>query len=340
MTETILVTGGNGFLALHIIQRLLIRGNNVRTTLRSLSKRDEVLAALTGTPHLDRLTFVQADLTHDADWPAAMTGIDGVMSVAAPVFVNGETTTAALNRTATDGTLRIIKAAEQAGVRRVVMTGNFGAVGFSNHDQQRETTEADWTDPAEPGLSDYERSKLLAEKAAWAYLKDNNSPLEFAVVNPGAMLGPSLDLHVSGSFGIIRNLLEGNMSRVPDIGMTIVDVRDAAEIHVRALLTPEAAGHRFIAAEDDPITMPQIASLIRRERPAAAAKVPTKILPAWLLRALAPFNKAAQGGALFARMSHRISNQAARDILGWRPESNTQTAILTAVDALTATPTK
>jgi len=186
----VLVTGGNGFLALHIIQQLLTAGFPVRATLRNLNRKDQVKTTLENnqTPHLDQLTFVQTDLTKDADWPAAMKDVTYVMSVAAPVFVNGKQGTDAMAQVATDGTLRIIKSAEKAGVKRVVMTGNFGAVGFSNKDPQHITTESDWTDPDEPGLSLYERSKLVAEKAAWNYLKTTNSALEFTTVTPARCL--------------------------------------------------------------------------------------------------------------------------------------------------------
>lgn len=335
----VLVTGGNGFLAMHIIRQLLTAGFPVRATLRNLNRKDQVKTTLenTQTPHLDQLTFVQADLTKDADWPAAMKDVTYVMSVAAPVFVNGKQGTDAMAQVATDGTLRIIKSAEKASVKRVVMTGNFGAVGFSNKDPQHITTEADWTDPDEPGLSLYERSKLVAEKAAWNYLKTTNSALEFTTVNAGAMLGPSLDNHVSGSFGIVKNLLDGSVKRVPNIHINVVDVRDVADIHIRAMTTPAANGQRFLAIEDsDALSMMDMVKIIRKHHPELAAKLPTKTLPDFVIKLGAHFNDAAKEGRLMMALTTHVSNQKAKQVLGWQPISSSETAVVKAVDALIA----
>ncbi|MFC6253894.1 SDR family oxidoreductase [Secundilactobacillus hailunensis] len=335
----VLVTGGNGFLAMHIIKQLLTAGYPVRATLRRLNRQDQVKTTLanTDTPNLNQLSFVQADLTKDADWPATMTDVTYVMSVAAPVFVNGNQGSEAMAQVATEGTLRIIKAAEKAGVKRVVMTANFGAVGFSNKDPKRVTTEADWTDPDEPGLSLYERSKLIAEKQAWDYLKKTNSSLEFTTVNPGAMLGPSLDNHVSGSFGIVKNLLDGSLKMVPNIHVNVVDVRDVADIHVRAMTTPEANGQRFLAIEDgDALSMMDMVAVIRKSRPELAAKLPTKTLPDFVLKLGALFNNSAKEGRLMLSLSPHVSNQKAKQVLGWKPISSSKTAILKAVDSLIA----
>ncbi|MFD0896600.1 NAD-dependent epimerase/dehydratase family protein [Loigolactobacillus binensis] len=339
MHKTVLVTGGNGFLALHLIKQLLAGGYFVRTTLRTLAKKSAVSAALQANhvPHLERLTFVKADLTQDADWPAAMAGITYVLSVAAPVFVNGNTATTAVAQAATAGTLRILKAAAASGVKRVVLTANLGAVGFSNKDPHHITTEADWTDPAEPGLSLYERSKLIAEKSAWAYLEQTNNQLELVTVNAGAMLGPALSDHVSGSFGLIQNFLDGTLKRIPNIAINLIDVRDVAAMHIQAMRTPAAAGKRFLAVNDDPIAMPAIVQLIKTQRPALAAKLPTKPLPSWLIRLGAPFNQRVREGRLLLELNHHVSNQRAKSLLGWQPLHNNETAILSAVDTLIRT---
>lgn len=336
MTEKVLVTGGNGFLALHIIKGLLQQGFDVRTTLRTLSKKEEVLAALqqNHVPNLDHLSFAAADLTTDNNWDEAMHGITYVLSVASPVFVNGEKTTAQLEQTATDGTLRIIKAAERAHVKRVVMTGNFGAVGFSNKDPQHITTEQDWTNPNEVGLSPYEKSKLIAEQAAWHYLKSSSSQLEFTVINPGAMLGPGLDQHVSGSFGIIKGLIDGSTKMIPNIQMNVVDVRDVATMHILAMTNSNVAGQRFLAVDDQAISMPAIAELIRQQRPHLAAQIPTTVLPGWLIKFASLFNQQAKEGRLFLEINHNVSNQLAKDILGWQPLHQLPDTILSAVDML------
>lgn len=331
MSELTLVTGGKGFLSLHIIQQLLANDHPVRATLRTLNKADAVRQTLAATGvSIKHLSFVQADLINDSDWPQAMQGVTHVMSVAAPVFLNGETTTDEMNQTAKTGTLRILKAVKVAGVKRVVMTANFGAVGFSNHSTQS-TTEADWTDPNEPGLSDYERSKLLAERAAWDFARQEH--LDFATVAAGAMLGKSLDGHVSGSFGLVNQLLDGSSNFIPDIEFVISNVEDVANAHVRALLTPAASGQRFLAT-NGAITLPQIADLIRNQRPKLATKLPRRILPAWVIRLAAPFNAQARNGKLFLSINHHPSTQNAQQRLGWQAKHSVTETILATIDAL------
>ena len=242
MKKTVLVTGGNGFLALWLIKGLLRQGYAVRATLRSESKAAEVTAALTsqGLTSLTDLHFVEANLTKDAGWAAAMQDVETVMSVAAPVFVNGESVADQVVQTAKQGTLRILKAAEQAGVKRVVMTANLGAVGFSRLDHQGVVTEQDWTNPDQPGLSLYEKSKLLAEQAAWNF--SQNSKLDLVTVNAGAMLGAAMGQHVSGSFGLVQRLLTGQVT--PNFKVNVVAAQDVAAMHILAMQTPNAAGQR------------------------------------------------------------------------------------------------
>lgn len=334
MTNNILITGGNGFLALHIIKQLLTQGKHVLATVRNPQRAAETTNTLTaaGTPHLDELEFTYLDLTQDAGWQDAMQGIDSVMSVAAPVFVNGESNAATLAKIATDGTLRILRAANAAGVRRVIMTGNFGAVGFSNLDPQRTTTEADWTNPDQPGLSLYERSKLLAEQAAWHYVQQADVHLELTVITAGAMLGTALGDHVSGSFGILRSLVDGSLNRVPRLKFNVVDVRDVASMHVAALNTAAAANERFLAVADDAINYLDIRQLMQAALP--QQQLSRKILPTWLVHLAAHFNARASEADLMLRMSHRVSNQHAKDVLGWQAQSSASAAVEAAITTL------
>jgi len=332
MQKTVLVTGGNGFLALHIIQKLLAQGYAVRATLRSLDKAAGVQQTLraAGTDHLDQLTFVAADLTSDAGWATAMQGVTAVMSVAAPVFVNDKHVTANVENAATVGTKRILQSALAAGVQRVVMTANLGAVGFSNFDAKHVVTEDDWTAVDQRGLSAYEKSKLIAERTAWDFVAKHPA-LELATVNPGAMLGPALGDHVTSSFGLVTRLLDGQPT--PNLTVNVADVRDVAAIHVLAMSTPSAAGKRFLAVEDGAISMQEMVDLIRQQRPALAGKLPKRLLPNGLIHLLAPFNQGIREADLTLKLGHRVSNQRARD-LGWQPVSDTQTAVLAAVDSL------
>jgi nucleoside-diphosphate-sugar epimerase len=334
MTNNILITGGNGFLALHIIQQLLAQGDHVRATVRNDARAAETKATLTAahTLNMANLTFVNLDLTQDAGWQDAMAGIDVVMSVAAPVFVNGESNANALAKIATDGTLRILHAAEAAGVQRVILTGNFGAVGFSNLDPQRVTTEADWTNPDQRGLSLYERSKLLAERAAWEYVQQPDVSMRLTTINAGAMLGSALGDHVSGSFGILRSLVDGSLERVPRLDFNVVDVHDVASMHVAALNTPAAASQRFLAVADDAISYPDIRRLLQAALP--QRQLSTKILPSWLVHLAGHFNARAREADLMLRMSHRVSNQHAKDLLNWQPQSSATQAVQAAIASL------
>ena len=203
---TVLVTGGTGFLGAHCILQLLQKGYKVRTTLRSIEKAGLVIDALKtgGITSFDDLSFIEASLTHDDNWNEAMKGCDYVLSVASPVFFTLPKDEQEAIRPAVDGILRVLKFARDAGVKRVVMTSNFGAVGFSNKDRKTVTTEADWTNPEEKGLSFYEKSKLLAERAAWNFIRHEGGNLEFATINPVAIFGPPLGTHISGSFALLE----------------------------------------------------------------------------------------------------------------------------------------
>jgi nucleoside-diphosphate-sugar epimerase len=336
MTKTVLVTGGTGFLAAHIIFQLLQRGYNVKTTLRSLSSKSKVIDTLksNGINTFDNLAFVEADLSKDDNWEVAMKGCDYVLSVASPVFFTIPKDENEVIRPAVEGILRVLKAARNEGVKRVVMTSNFGAVGFSNKNPNTATTETDWTNPDEKGLSTYEKSKLLAELAAWDFIKKEGDNLEFTTINPVAILGPSLSAHISGSFGLIEHLINGSMKAIPNIPLNVVDVRDVADLHIRAMTNPNANGERFIASTDGQISMPEIAALLRNKKPDITKKVSTKTFPNWVIYLAALFNKQAKEAALLLDMSRNVSNTKAKKILDWKPIANKEEAILASLNSM------
>lgn len=332
--KKVLVTGGTGFLGLQIILQLLDKDYDVRTTIRKDSGEERILKVLqaNNAQNLENLSFIKADLSSDDNWVEAMQDRDGVFSVASPVFFGKIKNESAAIKPALNGTLRILKAANQSGVKRVVMTSNFGAVGFSKRSGL--TTEKDWTDENQTGLSIYEKSKLLAEKAAWKYVDQPEVNLELVTVNPVAIFGPSLDAHVSGSFDLLKNLLSGKMKLIPDLPLNVVDVRDVAAIQIKAMETPESAGQRFIASADGKITMREIAKLIRTKRPQIAQNVSSKNLPNWVLNLAAVVNETAREGKLMKDMNRNVSNQKAKDMLNWIPQSDNEQTVLTAVDSL------
>lgn len=336
--QNVLVTGGTGFLGMQIIYQLLEQGYLVTTTVRLLGKEEQVIQILqrNGAKNLDNLTFKEADLSSDDHWEDVMAGQDYVLSVASPVFFEIPKDEATAIRPAVEGVQRVLKAAQKAQVKRVVMTSNFGAVGFSRKKggSVQPTTEKDWTDPNEPGLSIYEKSKLLAEKAAWEIVRESGNTVEFSTINPVAIFGPSLSAHVSGSFDLLKNILNGSMKRIPNISLNVVDVRDVADLHIRAMVNPAAAGQRFIASADGKITFPEIVDLVKRKRPEVANKISTKSLPDKLVKIGSHFNQEAKEGRLLLDMNRNVSNQKAKELLDWKPITTNEEIVLAAVDTL------
>lgn len=334
-SELVLVTGGTGAVAANCILQLIDRGYIVRTTIRSLSRKNEVIKMLKhgGCKAIDHLSFIEADLTKDDNWLEAMNGCKYVLHVASPTHIDS-TDENAIVGPAVDGVLRVLTAAKNADIERVVLTSSFGAVGFSNKSKVTETTEENWTNPNEKGLSFYEKSKVLAERAAWDFIDQNGGKLELAVINPVAIFGPSLGPGKSPSLGILKFLLEGSMKAVPNIPLNCVDIRDVADLHIRAMTTPKANGQRFIASADGRITMPEIAKLLKRHMPERSMKVPTKILPDWVLSVSALFNAQAKQAVALLKINRNVSNEKARKLLGWMPTATNEEAVLASLDSM------
>lgn len=336
MQETILVTGGNGFVGMRLIFELLQKGYRVKTTLRSLSSKDEVLKTfkLNGITAFNNLSFVETDLSKDDNWDNVMAGCAYVLSVASPLFSGIPKDEEEAMRPAREGIIRILKAAREARVKRVVMTSNFGAVGFSNQNKNSITTEENWTNPDQTGLSIYEKSKLLAERSAWDFIKNEGGDLEFATINPVAILGPSLSEHVSGSFGLLKHLLDGSMKAIPNILLNVVDVRDVADLHIRAMTSPKANGQRFIASADGQISMPEIAVLLKNKMPQVAENISSKRVPNFVINVTSLFNKQAKEALLLLTMNRNVSNAKAKELLGWTPIASNEEAILASVESM------
>jgi nucleoside-diphosphate-sugar epimerase len=336
MENLVLVTGGTGFVGVQCVLQLLQKGYNVKTTLRSVSSKGKVIETLKtgGITSFDNLSFIETDLTKDDNWDEAVKGCRYVIHVASPVFFTPPKDENEEIRPAVDGTLRVLKAARNAGVKRVVLTSSFGALGFSHTDPNTQTTEEDWTDPNEKGLSTYEKSKVLAERAAWDFIRKEGGKLELSVINPVAILGPALGAHISGSFSILNHLLDGSMKAVPNIPLNLVDVRDVADLHIRAMTSPEANGQRFIASADGQISMPEIALLLKSKMPQISQKVSARILPDWLLKLAALFNHQAKMGKLFLKVNRNVSNAKAKKLLGWTPIGDNEKIILTSIESM------
>ena len=335
-SETVLVTGGTGFVGMRLILQLLQKGYKVKTTVRSLDSKSNVIETLTtnGITSVDDLSFIKAELTKDNNWADAMQGCRYVLSVASPVFLQEPKNENEAIKPAVEGIQRILRFAKNEGVKRVVMTSNFGAVGFSQTDKNRETTETDWTDTTLKGLSVYEKSKTLAEKAAWEFIKKEGDNLEFATINPVAILGPSLNAHLSESFNILKHLLDGSMKAVPNIPLNIVDVRDVADLHIRAMENSKAHGQRFIASADGQISMPEIATFIRKAMPGISANVSAKTIPNIVIKLASLFNKQARQGAMLMNVNRNVSNAKAKHVLDWTPIASNEEAIIASLESL------
>jgi dihydroflavonol-4-reductase len=227
----------------------------------------------------------------------------------------------------------VLKASRNAGVQRVVITSSFGAVGYSHRDAGQLITEADWTNPRDKHLSAYLKSKTLAEKAAWDFIEKEGGGLELAVINPVAIFGPSLGTDLSSGAEILKRLLNGSMKGIPNITMGIVDVRDVADLHIRAMLDPKARGQRFLALAGEIVSLPQVALLLKDKMGDAAKNVSTKTLPDWVVRIAALFSPMAKNIVPQLGRNKKASNQKARTILDWSPRSNEE-AILAAARSL------
>lgn len=333
--ELVLVTGGSGFVAFHAIQQLLDKGYNVRATVRLLERKDEVIASLknAGITDFNRLEFAEADLSAGAGWNEAMTNVDYVLHIASPIFLRLPKHEDEMIRPAVDGTLRVLKAARDAGVKRVVMTSNFGAVGYSHNDPNKLITEESWTNHNEKGLSAYNKSKVLAERAAWDFISEEGGNLELTVINPTAILGPSFSKKLSSGFELLKNILDGSMKAIPNLELAIVDVRDLADLHIRAMKNTEARGQRFLALSGGTMTLSQIAKFLKEKMPEVSQKISTKTLADWQVRFAALFSKKAKAIAPLIGVNRKASNEKAKRILGWQPRTNEE-AIIATVESL------
>ena len=323
MTEsggTVLVTGGTGFLGGWCIKSLLQRGYDVRTTVRDLAReravRDTVEAA--GVDPGSRLTVLGADLTSDTGWGEAVAGCRYVLHVASPFPPVQPKDPDELIVPARDGALRVLRAALDAGVERVAMTSSVAAIRSARESSAAAPyTEVDWTDGANPERTPYVRSKTIAEQAAWEHVREADADDRLATINPGAIIGPALNDDHSYSLQVIQRLLDG-MPAMPKLGFTFVDVRDVADLHIRALTDPAAGGERFIAT-DRFLWMAEVAAILRERLGDAAEKVPTRVAPNLAIRAMALFDGSIRSVVSDLGRQSWFSSEKARGTLGWAP---------------------
>ncbi|MFD4668197.1 SDR family oxidoreductase [Lentzea sp. NPDC058450] len=317
----VLVTGGSGFIAGHIIIRLLEEGHDVRATLRSLGKEKSVRAILAdaGLKDDSALSFVAADLMDDEGWADAVAGREHVLHVASPVHLQRVENENDVIDPAREGTLRVLRAARDAGVRRVVLTSAFHAVGFGHPHTHGPFTEEDWSVLNGPGVDAYGKSKILAERAAWEFVAEQGNGMELVTLLPVAVMGPVMGEDISGSNHVVQRILDGGMPAFPNMWMPIVDVRDVATAHVLAMTAPDAAGQRFLVSSGPSIALKDVGALLKENLGVAAKKVPTRTMPDFVVKLASRFNPELKSVAADLGFVKVVSNDKARRVLGWQP---------------------
>jgi nucleoside-diphosphate-sugar epimerase len=312
--------------------QLLAAGYQVRTTVRSLKREADVRAMLqVGGAHPDgRLSFVAADLERDAGWAEAVKSCEYILHVASPFPANVPEHEDDLIVPARDGALRVLRASRDAGVKRVVLTSSFAAVGYGYKSHSAPFNETNWTDLNGEGLSAYVKSKTVAERAAWDFMAKEGGAMELSVVNPVGVFGPVLGPDYSTSILLVQRFLDGAVPGCPQLYFGVVDVRDVADLHLRAMTDPAARGERFLAVAGDFMSMLDIANVLRSRMGASAKRVPTKELPNWLVRIAALRDPAVKLILPELGIVKNATNEKARRVLGWAPRSKEDSIVATA----------
>ena len=330
--ELVLVTGGTGFLGSHCIAQALAAGYQVRTTVRNKKREADVRAMVSaaGVEAGDRLSVVEADLAADAGWGAAAAGCAYALHVASPFPAGAPKHENDLIVPARDGALRLLRAARDAAVKRVVMTSSFAAIGYGHGARSAPFSESDWSKLDGRDVSAYVKSKTIAERAAWDFIAAEGGALELSVVNPVLILGPALAADTSTSLILVKRMLKGEMPGCPRIRFGIVDVRDTADLHLRAMTHPAAKGERFLAIAENFVWMAEIAKMLKARMGAAGAKVKTNQVPDFVLRLVALADKEVAQVAGELGILKDATNEKARRVLGWAPRSNEEATVAAA----------
>ena len=285
--ETVLVTGGTGFIGLHCLQQLLDKGYKVRTTIRSESRKQEVLEAMKKhSSNCENLEFYIADLLKDDGWKEAVEGSKYVLHVASPFFLGEPENEDVFIKPAVEGTLRVLKACADADVQKVVLTSSFAAVGYGHPREKQVYTEEDWSS-VDGEISAYAKSKTLAEKAAWEFVEnlEESKKFDLTVINPVAVTGPMLTSDIGSSNDFLLKLISGSMPACPKIHMGYIDVRDVAKAHIFSMTEEKTNGERIIVSENEMF----FAEVGKTLNEAGFKKSPTKELPNFLVKIMSFF---------------------------------------------------
>lgn len=334
--STVLVTGGSGFIGSHLILQLVAACHDVRTTVRNLRREGDVRSMLLegGCDAGDRLRFIAADLESDKGWAEAVAGCDYVLHVASPFPAALPKHEDDLIRPAREGALRVLRAARDAGVKRVVMTSSFAAIGYGHPEQTAPFDETSWTNVNSSDVLPYAKSKTLAERAAWEFIEREGAGMELSVVNPVGVFGPVLGPDYATSILMVQRMMDGAMPGCPRLWFGAVDVRDVADLHIRAMSDPLAAGQRFLAVSGDFVSVLEMATILRSRIGEAAKRVPTRRLPNWMVRLAALFDPAVKQILPELGKRKNATGEKARRLLGWSPRSAEEALVATAESLL------
>jgi len=330
--STILVTGGSGFIGSHCVLQLLAAGHQVRTTVRNLKREPDVRAMLKegGAVPGDALSFYQANLEDDEGWPDAIADCEYVLHVASPLPANLPKHEDELIVPAREGTLRVLRAARDAAVKRVVITSSVAAICYGHPSHNDPFDETTWTNLQGSDVYPYIKSKTIAERAAWDFIESEGGSLELATINPVAVLGPVLGMDYSTSILLVQKLMDGEMPGCPKLWYGVVDVRDVADLHLRAMTDPAANGERFIATAGEFMSILEIAQVLKTRMGPAAQRVPTRQLPNWIVRIAALFDPTVKQVLPELGQYKNAKGDKAKRMLGWKPISSEECIVATA----------
>ena len=315
--EKVLVTGASGFIAEHCIIELLKNGYSVKGSLRSMNREQEVRDAVKTETDDTKLEFCKLDLLEDDGWEDAMWDCDYLMHVASPFVIEDPKDENELIKPAKEGTLRALNAAKKAGIKRVILTSSVAAV--NSHMMSGTSDHTTWTDIDSKYVTPYQKSKTIAEKAAWDFYnnQDSDNRMELAVINPGGVMGPQLGNDLGGaSTQIVSQLISGKFPMIPALSFPFIDVRDVAILHLKAMTTPEADGKRFIAAHSEPTWMYQVAEVLSA---AGYEKIKLKKAPSFMLKLIGLFDNKTKSLVPMLDKYVPCDNSQTVKVLNWEP---------------------
>ena len=324
--EKVLVTGATGYIGLHCIQQLLDQGYAVNGSLRSLERKDEIIKSLeshnTSTEHLKLFSI---NLNEDEGWDDGMEGCDYLIHVASPIALERKSEDFFV-KPAVAGVKRALKFAKKHNIKKVILTSSVAAI-FHGIELKEYYDESDWSDPENPSIDHYSKSKTLAEKAAWDFIEAEGKPFEFSVINPALVIGPSLSNDLGESNKAIQMVATGKMPVAVPLQFGYVDVRDVAAAHILAMQKQASDGERFALAEKD-MWYEDVAKVLREN---GFNKAPKLSVPVWAAKILANFSPELKMALPYIGRVRSVKyTSKAKDLLGWNPRPAEESILATA----------